>query len=283
MSNRSYVSLAEFKAVLGITATTDDVAMVKTLEAAAREIDTYCNRRFQPYLETKHFDGRTPLWIPDLIVMAASGLTIDEDGNGTYETTFSSTDYLEYGPGIEDSLNTFPKTRLELSETSSQNSFANGIKKGVKIVGTWGYGDGTSTPYVSDTTLAASCSTSATASVNSAANLSPGMTILFESATGEQAYINSVSGTALTMERGVNGTAAAVHASGAQLYYYRYPMDVYQTCVDLATAMWQNRSRQGLQSERLGDYSYTMAGTSLNKGAIESILDDRIRHYKRVH
>ena len=71
-------------------------------------------------------------------------------------------------------------------------------------------------------------------------------------------------------------------SAAAQLYYYRYPRDIWQACMDLATAMWGNRSRQGLQSERLGDYSYTVAGTSMNKGQVQSILEDRIRGYRKV-
>ncbi len=43
-----------------------------------------------------------------------------------------------------------------------------------------------------------------------------------------------------------------------------------------------SQDKQGLQSERLGDYSYTIAGTSLGKGMVESILDN-VKGYKRMH
>jgi hypothetical protein len=277
MFKNSYVSLADLKSTLGVTSTTDDVALRKTLERASKEVENYCGRPFYSVSATKYFDGDNPLWIPDLLTI--SELVTDEDGDATYETTFTASDYVLYGGGGEDTLNLFPKNRIELSELSDYGTFAGGIKKGVKITGNWGYGDGTSTPYISDTTLAASIGTAnTTASVNSGVNLGAGMTILIGN---EQCYINSGS-TSLTIERGVNGSTIAAHASGEQIYYYNYSQDIVQACLDLSIAMWQNKSKQGLQSERLGDYSWVAQGTSLNKGMIESILDDRIRFYKKV-
>ncbi len=290
MNKNSYLSLNDFKDILQVSATADDTALLHTLENSTRAIDNYCDRHFWSESATKYFDGALHLWIPDLLSMgalSASSLTTDEDGDGVFENAFSSGDFIEYGIGNDNSLNAFPITRLEISESASYGSFATGIKKGVKIVGTWGYGDGTSAPYVSDTTLSTSVSTGATASVTSAANLSAGMTILVDD---EQAYIKSVSGTALTMDRGVNGTTEVVHANGTQIYYYVYPEDIRQVCNDLATAMWSTRGRRGILSEKIGDYSYTMEGNStmgrggtlLNKGMITNILEDSISHYRRA-
>ncbi len=279
MNKNSYTSLSDFKSVLGISATTDDAILLNILEATTRQIDNYCGRHFWSDSATKYLDGALHLWTPDLLSITASGLQTDEDGDGTFENTFSSGDYIEYGGGGDDSLNSFPITKLEISESSSFGSFATGIKKGVKIAGKWGYGDGTSAPYITDTTLSASCSTGATASVTSAANLGAGMTILFDN---EQAYIESVSSTALTLTRGVNGTTAAAHANAAQVYYYTYPEDIKQACADLAAAIWENRGRRGIQSERIGDYSITLGGTSMGKGMIQNILDDSIMGYRRA-
>src|SRR3990167_3317507 len=171
----SYASLNDLKVILGITSTTDDVALLRTLKASSKEIDRYTGRTFFSVSATKYFDGGNPLWIPDLLNITPSGLQLDEEGSASFDTTLASTDYIEYGGGSEDSLNTFPITRLEISEQSDYGTFANGIKKGVNITGNWGYGDGTSAPYVADTTLSASIgTTTTTASVTSGANLSPG-------------------------------------------------------------------------------------------------------------
>jgi hypothetical protein len=280
MMNKScYANLSDLKGVLGLTSTTDDVALRDTLLRASKEIDSYTGRSFYSVSATKYFDGATHLWIPDLLNITASGVTLDEEGSASFDSTMASTDYIEYGGGSEDALNTFPITHLEISMNSDYGGFASGIKKGVKIIGNWGYGDGTSAPYLADTTLSASMdATETSASVTSGANLNAGMTLLIES---EQMFINSGS-SPIVVERGVNGSTKAEHANATQIYYYRYPEDIKQACLDLSVALYQNRSKQGLQSERLGDYSYTIQGTSLNKGQIESMLDDKIHSYRKM-
>jgi len=277
----SYANLNELKSLLGITSSTDDTILLSTLERASKEIDSYTGRRFYSTSEVKYFDGDNTLWIPDLLSISASGLQIDELGVSSF-VALASTDYIEYGSGQEDSLNKLPITRLEISMNSDYGGFATGIKKGVKISGNWGYGE-SATPYITDTTLSASIGVATTTcSVTSGTNLNPGMTLLVES---EQIYINSGS-SPIVVTRGINGTTAVAHASGTQLYYYEYPKDVVQACLDLASALWNIRGKQGVQSERIGDYSYSLKSDSIRsgvtKGIIESILDDSIRSYKRL-
>ncbi len=280
----AYASLSELKAILGITSTTDDIPMRKILESASRSIESYCNRRFYSTSETKLFDGAVTLWVPDLLSINASGLKTDEDGDLDYDNTLATTDYILYGGGLEDSLNLYPKTRIEINPNGNYGSFASGVKSGVQIAGVWGYGDGTSaTPYVTDTTTAEVIDAGETTiAVTSGTNLSAGMTILVET---EQMYITSVSINDIVVEKGVNGTTDADHtypnSVGKQIYYYRYSRDIMQACIDLSVALYQNRGKQGLQSERIGDYSYTIAGTSLGKSMVESILES-IRSYKRL-
>ena len=278
----AYASIADVKGVLGITATTDDTVIRKIVEASSRSIDQYCNRYFMTQAATKYFDGKVTLWTPDLL--SISTLKTDEDGDGTYENTFDTTfatgDVIPYGVGIEDTLNTFPYIRLEINPEGDYGSFASGVKKGVEIAGIWGYGDGISaTPYVADTTITEDLTAGESAiDVTSVANLSAGQLILIGS---EQYYIYSIATLTLTVEPGVNGTTQATHSSGATIYIYQYPSDIRQACIDLSVATYQNRAKQGLQSERLGDYSYVLAGTSLGKSMVESILGN-IHSYKRM-
>ena len=271
-----YASVSDVKGVLGITATTDDVTIRKICEAASRNVDSYTNRHFYTQSTTKYFDGAVGLWLPDLLSINASGLKTDSDGDGTFENTFATTDYILYGHGIEDNLNVFPYTRLEISMDSDYSSFASGVKKGVQIAGVWGYGDGISaTPYVADTTITEDLTAGESAiDVTSVTNLSAGQVILIGS---EQYYIYSISTLTLTVEPGVNGTTQATHSSGATIYIYQYPADIRQACIDLSVALYQNRAKQGLQSERLGDYSY-----SLSKDMVNGILESGIRSYKRM-
>ena len=275
----AYASIGDLKGILGITSTTDDTVMRKILEAASRSIDSYTNRTFVTQTATKYFDGGYSLWLPDLL--SVTTLKTDEDCDGTYENTLTTDDYILYGVGLEDRLNTYPKTELVInSSLGDYGSFASGVKKGVEIAGIWGYGDGISaTPYVADTTITEDLTAGESAiDVTSVTNLSAGQLILIGS---EQYYIYSISTLTLTVEPGVNGTTQATHSSGATIYIYQYPSDIRQACIDLSVALYQNRSKQGLQSERIGDYSYTIQGTSLGKSMTESILES-IRNYKRL-
>ena len=281
MGLSSYCSIGDVKGVLGITSTTDDTVMRKICEAATLAIDNYTHRTFRVVSATKYFDGARVLWIPDLLAISASGLKTDSDGDATFENTFATTDYILYGVGLEDSLNTFPKTRIEISEDSDYSSFASGVKKGVEIAGTWGYGDGISaTPYTADTTITEGLTAGeADIDVTAVTNLSPGQTILIDS---EQMYIYSIATLTLTVECGVNGTTEATHSQGATVYIYQYPADIRQACIDLSVALYQNRAKQGLQTERIGDYSYTVMGTSQGKSMVNAILDNGISSYKRM-
>ena len=278
MGYGSYCTIADIKGVLGVTSTTDDTVMRKQAEAASRAIDNYCNRRFYVTSETKTFDGANTLWLPDLLSITT--LKTDEGNDGTFENTYATTDYIKYGGGLEDSLNKLPYTRLEINPSGNYASFASGYKVGVQIVGVWGYGDGISaTPYITDTTITEDLTAGESAiDVTSVTNLSAGNTILIGT---EQYYIYSIATLTLTVEPGVNGTTQATHSSGATIYIYQYPADIRQACIDLSVALYQNRAKQGLQSERIGDYGWTAAGTSLGKSMVESILES-IRPYKRM-
>jgi hypothetical protein len=274
----SYCTIQDVKNSLGITSTTDDTIMRKICEASTSAIERYCNRKFQAYTATKLLEGAVELDIPDLLSITT--LKTDEDADGTYENTLAVTDYYLYGGGLEDAYNKFPKVTIKINPNGDYSSFASGVQLGVQIAGLWGYGDGISaTPYISDTTTNEALDASETGvDVTSATNLSAGNTILVES---EQMYIYSISSTTLTVERGVNGTTAATHDTAKTIYIYQYPSDIRQACIDLSVALYQNRSKQGLQTERIGDYSYTIAGTSLGKSMVESVLDS-IRSYKRM-
>jgi len=263
----AYCSIADIKNALAITATTDDVILRKTAEAAARIIDRFCGRYFFVKSETRYFDGAgCRLWIDDLL--SVTTLKTDEDGDATFENTYATTDYNLYP------LNKYPKYHIDISEASDYGGFGAGSKS-VEIVGLWGYGDGiSSTPYLIDTTLSAAITTtsSVTCTVTAVTNLSAGQTILIGT---EQMFIESIATTTLTVIRGVNGTTAATHLISSNLYIYQYPYDVWMCAMNLSSAIYQNRNKAGIQSERLGDYSY-----SLDKSQTNTICNEYLTDYK---
>lgn len=251
-----YSNLVAIKDSLGILATTHNDRLLALLEVASRTIDRYCDRHFFVKSETRYFDGsKAPLQINDLL--SIDTLTTDEDGDATFENTFATTDYILYP------LNTFPKTKIELSVDSDYGGFGH-RKKGCSIAGKWGYGDGVSAmPYSSSGDLTGDnlSDVATSCDVTDADNFSPGQTILLSS---EQCYISAydTTGDTLTLIRGVNGTTAVGHNAGTGIYIYDYPADIEQTCLSLAEKIFTTRGK-GFQSERLGDYSYTMAKSSI--------------------
>ncbi len=266
----SYATLAELKAVLGVTATTDDVVMRKILEAASRAIESYCNRRFYCTTETKYFDGASVLWVDDLL--SPTALKTDDDGDATFENTLvitgTQSDVLFYP------LNDYPKTQIQ-STVVATCGLAPSVHKGVEISGVWGYGDGiTATPYVATpVTASATTATALSLALSADGTIEIGHTILCDS---EQMYVTALGTLSATVERGVNKSTAAIH-TGTAVSYYNYPRDIHQACIDLSVALYQNRAKKGIQSERLGDYSYTMSREMMN-----SILEDSIKGYRRL-
>ena len=127
-----YCNLAEVKRDLDITEDNKDHIIQAIIGEAKTFIDNYCHREFDTTLETRYFDGSpSPMFIDDLV--SVTTLKLDEDGDGTYEETLSTDDYVLYP------LNKYPKTYIKVSSDSDYGGFASGIRNGVEIDGTWGY------------------------------------------------------------------------------------------------------------------------------------------------
>lgn len=130
-----YCTLSEVKAELEILTEDKDDYLYGMIESVKGLIDSYCGRSFNTVAETRYFDGTGDvLFIDDLVSIAGvdDGIWLDT-GVRTYANAMTATDYDLYP------LNKTPKTRVELTPASHYCEFANGIKKGVKIVATWGF------------------------------------------------------------------------------------------------------------------------------------------------
>ena len=89
----------DLKEVLGIAVadTTDDNRLTMAADAATQMIQAYCNRHFvqQATVSARTLVASTPWMIEVDDISTATGLIIktDEDADGTFETTWASTDY----------------------------------------------------------------------------------------------------------------------------------------------------------------------------------------------
>jgi len=156
-STTRYATVTQLKTRLGITDTTDDTVLGMILDGVSRQIDKHCKRHFYTVTETRYFDGKSgmqrgvdkyteevteyysKLWVDDLLVVTS--IAMDSDGDGVWEDALVSTDYILWP------WNTWPKLRIDLDLRQGDYYYWVRGQQAIKIVGTWGYGDGeTSTP-----------------------------------------------------------------------------------------------------------------------------------------
>lgn len=217
-----YATLAEFKARFiptGLTDTTDDAVIVAVIEAVSRKIEQweYCNRWFYPRTATRYYTAEDAdlLRVDDLL--SVTTLKTDDDGDRTYETVWTTTDYdLEPFNALNESP---PQPYTKISLAPNGNYSFPSTRRGVELVGKFGYYEQRKT---SSATLAEDLDTSETGvDVSSSATVSAGMTWLIDN---EQLHVQSISGNTATVTRAANGTTAATHTSGAAIQVYEYPI-----------------------------------------------------------
>lgn len=274
----TYSRLSDLKAELqgAASGTSNDAVMLRMLERASRGIDTLCQRHFYSVLATRLYAlapgrvGRDPsqLELPDDLISVTT-LRADTDVDATYETTLVvNTDYWLYPYNLPANE---PYTRIDLNPLSAELTTWPTTRRLIQVVGKFGYSDET---QVATTLGAAIVSTTATTFTSAASpDLSPGDTVVIGS---EQMDVTVVSGTTITVVRGINGTTAATHLIGATVYRRRFPRDV-----ELATVMQAARFTREVQTGFSGSIGNSdLAGFSFSSmyPAIRDLLNPYRRH-----
>ena len=135
----SYATLAEFKSAIGITDSTDDTPLQSVLDATDALIDNYTDRKqgFGTATETRYYNADTWQYVLVDDLVSVTTLTTDDNGDGTYPTTWvAGTDY-NLAPGNA-ALDGWPYTELDVSVTYPKN-FPKGVYRGVKVTGVFGW------------------------------------------------------------------------------------------------------------------------------------------------
>lgn len=91
-----YCTLAEIKAALRVTDSTDDVLLENSIEGASRRIDGYCDRIFYNTSKTIKLFTRSPYYVMTPDIASSAGITLKTDTNGdqTFATTFGANDFM---------------------------------------------------------------------------------------------------------------------------------------------------------------------------------------------
>lgn len=247
-----YATLTDLKAygMLNISATTADSVFMDVLEEGSREFDKDTDRHFYIY-EGSYFQdfGASVRVILDWDVQTISTCLLDTAGDNSYGTTMLTdinTTVTTPPDAFAYPVNTYPKTRLEINPWGSIGHFAAGIRKAIKITGTFGYGADWPADYVTNlTTVATGILASDLALVAASSSLiEPGMTLRLGSTAGsEQVYVSGVVATTstATIERGMNGTTPASSGAGATIQVYRYPKAVSHAVLIYAMRAFKRR------------------------------------------
>ena len=134
----SYATLAEFKSAVGITDSTDDAALQSVLDATDLLINNYCDTKVGFGItasQTRYYTTDNLLYVLTDPIVTVTSLQTDDDSDGTYETTWSSTDYVLSPRNA--ALDGRPYTEIDTNVLDTR-TFPLGYL-GVKVVGTFGF------------------------------------------------------------------------------------------------------------------------------------------------
>jgi hypothetical protein len=137
----SYVALSELKSALGITVSTDDAFLNLAIDSAEQSIDDLCGRKFSAdgSASARTYRAQPYLAVTDDI-STLTGLVVktDTSGDGTFDTTWASTDY-QVEP-LNNLLKTTPRSVNNLRAVGSYTFpvYGDGLAA-VEVTAKWGW------------------------------------------------------------------------------------------------------------------------------------------------
>jgi hypothetical protein len=151
-STGDYCSLTEIKSRLWPEGTTpdsvNDTDLASVITACSRIIDNYCGRRFWATTadEVRYFTAQDCGYLSIDDAWSVSSVQTDEDGDRTYEYTWTTADYDLCPINAQlDTADPGPYTWMEITPLSNY-SFPAGVTKGIKLTGKFGFTTATTPP-----------------------------------------------------------------------------------------------------------------------------------------
>jgi hypothetical protein len=137
----AYATASEYRAAFDMTSDSQDSEILSDLKAVSRYIDGKMGRFFNKDSEDKTRvyycpADSTKLWIDDLSA-APTSITIDQDTDGTCETTLSSSDYELYPVNAPLDPEQRPYMCICLTSWGDEPYFSQGER--VEVVGKFGW------------------------------------------------------------------------------------------------------------------------------------------------
>lgn len=268
----NYARLPDLLGYMGKAAsTTDDPKLVRLSEAVSRAFDgpRILNRQVFPEWATRYADGDgSRQLLLDFEILSITSLTVDTDGNGTYETTLTEGTHFRATP-----RNRANKDALELL-TASTIAVWPTYPDSVKAVGQFGYRalSESTGQTVQNATEITSGGTSL--QVTSSTGIAVGDLLIIES---EEIYVTAIpDATHATIERAKNGTTAAAHANGTAISRRRYPPDIeLAACLQVARLFGELRTGQGAANAEVATGGFTW-------GSLYPHVRDLLQSHRRL-
>ena len=211
-----------------------DDELFQLLLAVSVAVDDYCNRRFYPLAATRTFDGPADVLLPVPDLLSVTSLKSDDDDDGTYETTWATTDYQLLPLNAQPSQHWGgPYYAVRALARGTKQTFDAGQAR-YEIAGIWGYRD-FQEPSGSLTDGAVGDPTTTTVTVDAGTDFAVGQTVLVDS---EQLLVTAISGNSLTVTRGLNGTTAATHTDNSTVSILRWPAPVERATLINTARIW---------------------------------------------
>lgn len=115
--------------------TTNDTQFENIIEAVSRWIDTNRGRRFYTASETRYYTAGVGhrVVIDDLLTLTA--LATDEDGDGTFERTWTAADYILYPYNAAIKLRPY----IAIERSVLGNLTFPTLRRGVSVTGSFGF------------------------------------------------------------------------------------------------------------------------------------------------
>lgn len=145
--SNAYATLAELKYRIGLGqgVTSDDALLEDLLGGACRAIDLWTGGRFYASTETRYYTAENGYCLKIDDLLSVTTLKSDEDGDRTYEITWAAaTDY--YLEPVNNALLNKPYTSIEADTVNGSYTFPVGVRRGVQVVGSFGYASTTPLP-----------------------------------------------------------------------------------------------------------------------------------------
>jgi hypothetical protein len=135
-----YCTLSEVKAALRLSDAIDDTLIENSIEGASRRIDGYCGRFFYQTTTAVKFFASDSYRLPVPDISSTSGLIVatDDDGDGTFETTWTlNTDYVV--EPLDAVLQSRPYRTITAVGGKTFPLFYIPQEAGVRVTATWGW------------------------------------------------------------------------------------------------------------------------------------------------